>query len=84
MESVLRLLHSTECVGENTVEAGRKKLLSEIKDVTRLLAYNECWFQCESDRDLIEACIFQHEELEARYRYLLNLAKRNGIDCAAF
>jgi hypothetical protein len=84
MESVLRLLHSEECVGENADEANKEKLLSEIKDVSRLLAYNDCWFQCESDRDLIEACIFQHEELEARYRYLLNLAKRNRIDCAAF
>ena len=83
MESVLRLLQRTD----STVEApsiNQEELLSEIRDVSRLLAYNDCWFQFECDSDLIDACIFQRAELRARYRYLLSLAKQNGVSDAAF
>jgi hypothetical protein len=78
MESVLKLLQRTEGAAE-TMKVDPKKLLSEIKDVSRLLAYNECWFQFECDSDLIDACIYQREELQARYRYLLSLAKEAGV-----
>lgn len=83
MESVLKLLQRTECAAQGT-EVDKEKLLSEIKDVSRLLAYNDCWFQQECDGDLIDACVYQREELRARYRYLLNLAKRYGVSCATF
>jgi len=38
------------------------------------------WFNTESDADLIEACVFQLESLEAKYRYLLRLAKDRGLN----
>ncbi len=85
MESVLKLLQRTGCAANVQEEkVNKEKLLSEIKDVSRLLAYNECWFQFESNNDLIDACIFQREELQARYRYLLSEAKKCGVSCAAF
>jgi hypothetical protein len=84
MEIVLKVFHGAECAGEDAAEVSRSGLLSEIKDVSRLLAYNDCWFQSERDSSLIEACIYQRRELEARYRYLMGLAKRNGVSCAAF
>lgn len=83
MESVLKLLQRSEFTAQKT-EVDKDKLLSEIKDVSRLLAYNECWFQLECDSNLIDACIYQREELQARYRYLLSLAKQYGVSCAAF
>ncbi len=83
MESVLKLIQRTDCTAQKT-DVDEQKLLSEIKDVSRLLAYNECWFQLESDEDLIDACIYQREELQARYRYLLNLARQKGVSSAAF
>ncbi|HAH78770.1 MAG TPA: hypothetical protein DEB16_01295 [Ruminococcaceae bacterium] len=83
MESVLKLFLRNDCKVEKT-ETDKQKLLSEIRDVSRRLAYNECWFQQECDRDLIDACIYQREELRARYRYLLSLAKQEGVNCAAF
>ena len=83
MESVLKLLQRTECETKKS-EIDKETVLSEIKDVSRLLAYNECWFQLECDSDLIDACIYQREELQARYRYLMGLAKQYGVSCAAF
>ncbi|HCW79569.1 MAG TPA: hypothetical protein DG942_00515 [Ruminococcaceae bacterium] len=83
MESVLKLLQRTDCAAEKK-EVEKEKLLSEIKHISRMLAYNECWFQTECDSDLIDACIYQREELQARYRYLMGLAKQYGVSCAAF
>lgn len=83
MESVLKLLQrpGAGCETDNTAEEERE-ILREIREVSRLLACNECWFQLERDSDLIEACIFQREELRARYRHLLNRAKQSGVNCA--
>lgn len=81
MESVLKLFQRTDCAAKSAF-VNNQKLINEIKEVSRLLAYNECWFQYESDSDLIDACIFQRAELNSRYRYLLNAAKRNGVNCS--
>ena len=83
MESVLRLFQRTNCAVEKS-DADKQKLLLEIKEISRLLVYNEYWFQLESNTDLIDACIYQREELQARYRYLLSEAKKCGVSCAAF
>lgn len=83
MESVLRLLQHTGCETQKAKEDGRE-IIEEIQDVSRQLAYNECWFQMECDENLIDACIYQREELRARYRYLLDLAKRRGVNSATF
>ncbi|MCI1983030.1 MAG: YaaL family protein [Oscillospiraceae bacterium] len=84
MESVLKLLQRTDCTDEKATEAEKKRLLLEIREVSRMIVYNECWFQQECDSDLIDACIYQREALQARYRYLLNRAKRQGVSCTAF
>ncbi|WBY64875.1 MAG: DUF2508 domain-containing protein [Thermocaproicibacter melissae] len=83
MESVLKLLQRTDCTTKDDT-AEQEKLLSEIKDVSRLLAYNDCWFQFECDSDLIDACIYQREELQARYRYLLSRMKQMNVGGTAF
>ncbi|MBQ3133758.1 MAG: hypothetical protein IJC17_05755 [Clostridia bacterium] len=36
-------------------------------------------FDWESDQDLIEACIYEMEALNARRRYLLGIARRDNI-----
>lgn len=84
MESVLKLLqHTTDCE-EVQDDLDRRQIIDAIRDVSRRLAYNECWFQLESDENLIDACIYQREELKSRYRYLLKLAKQKGVNCASF
>jgi len=54
-------------------------LLDEIRSTVSMINAMHQWFNTESDADLIEACVFQLESLEARYRYLLRLAKDRGI-----
>lgn len=78
MESVLKMIQRTNCAPEKA-NVDRGRILDEIREVSRLLTYNDCWFQYECDADLIDACIFQREELRARYRYLLGAAKRLGV-----
>ena len=54
-------------------------LLTAIRDVCRLLDNAKLRFEMESDSDLIEACIYEMEALRARYRYLLRMARLQGI-----
>jgi len=54
-------------------------LLDEIRSTVAMINAMHQWFNTESDADLIEACVFQLESLEARYRYLLRLAKDRGL-----
>ncbi|MFU0833157.1 MAG: DUF2508 domain-containing protein [Oscillospiraceae bacterium] len=84
MESVLKLLQRTTNCEEVQNERNRQQIIDAIRDISRRLAYNECWFQLESDENLIDACIYQREELKSRYRYLLKLAKQQGVNCASF
>ena len=84
MESVLKLLQHTTVCAEETERLDRQKIIDSIREVSRQLSYNECWFQMESDENLIDACIYQREELKSRYRYLLKLAKQKGVNCSSF
>lgn len=59
-------------------------LLDEIRATVSMLKAGRQWFETESDDDLIEACVFQLESLEARYRYLIRLAKDRGMCRDAF
>ena len=83
MESVLKLLQRTDCavVQEN---GDKQRLLDEIREVGRLIACNDCWFELECDENLIDACIYQREALYSRYRYLLKSAKQQGVNCTPF
>lgn len=59
-------------------------VLNEISDVCKQLKCTDRWFDMESDHDLIEACIYQREELLARYRYLMRVAKNDNINSSPF
>jgi len=83
MESVLKLIQRTDCAAVQK-NAENQRLIDEIKEVGRLIACNDCWFELESDEDLIDACIYQREELNSRYRYLLNSARQQGLSCTPF
>ena len=54
-------------------------LLEEIRSTLAMINAMHQWFNTECDADLIEACVFQLESLEARYRYLLRMAKDRGM-----
>ncbi len=83
MESVLKLIQRTDCAAVQENE-DKQRLLEEIKEVGRLIACNDCWFELECDENLIDACIYQREALYSRYRYLLKSAKQQGVSCTPF
>lgn len=56
---------------------GNNKLKDDLKFVSSQIAYNDMWFEMEDDSDLMEACIYQRESLQAQYRYLLRKAKES-------
>ncbi|HIS68594.1 MAG TPA: DUF2508 family protein [Candidatus Gallacutalibacter stercoravium] len=84
MEGVLQMIWRTEDTKEKTKSVDQKALLQELREVSRQLACVEQWFQMECDGDLIEACIYQREALQARYRYLLSQAKKQEICVSPF
>ena len=56
-------------------------LLEDIRSTALQLNSVREWFNSESDADMIESCVYHLESLEARYRYLLRLAKERGLQC---
>ncbi len=52
-----------------------ERLLEDIREVAKRLEIAKAKFEFESDGDLIEATIYEMESLNARYRYLIKLAK---------
>lgn len=59
-------------------------ILEEIQDICKRLRCTEKWFEMEDDNDLIEACIFQREELLAKYKYLMRIAKNDKMYSSPF
>lgn len=80
MENVLKLVQRIDAVTEKEDE-NKKKLIYDIKEVCRLIACNERWFDFEIDDNLIDACIYERQSLFSRYRYLIKLAKNIGLNC---
>ena len=61
----------------------KNNLIEEIRNTVTELKNTRSWFDSESDADLIEASIYRLESLEAKYRYLLKIAKDSGVSCDA-
>lgn len=57
-------------------------LLSDIRDVERQLHAANLRFQSAQDNDLVEASIYEIKSLDARYRYLIKLAKSKKMKSA--
>jgi len=58
-------------------------LIQDIREVRRQLEAVHACFALETDEDLLDAAIYQREALQARYRYLLRLAKETSAVAAA-
>lgn len=59
-------------------------IVEQMREVCDQIISTQMWFQMEDDQDLIEACIYQMEVLNARYRYLLRKAKSENITVTPF
>ena len=55
------------------------QLIEDMRDVRRQLDAVQSCFAMETNEDLLDAAIYQREALQARYRYLLRLAKETGL-----
>jgi len=62
---------------------GRGQLIEDLREVRRQLEGNHALFALETDEDLLDAAIYQREALQARYRYLLRLARESNIEAEA-
>ena len=62
---------------QTPARAKHDELIRELREVQRQLDNVQSYFSMESDDDLLDAAIYQREALEARYRYLLRLAKES-------
>lgn len=62
--------------------SSRNDLLRQIRETSAQLtaAYNR--FENECDEDLLDSVIFEIQSLKSLYRYLLKMAKAEGLQCA--
>ena len=58
-------------------------ILKEISDIKERIKSATSKFNNESDEDLIEACIYELKANEARYDYLIKIAKDSKMSCNA-
>lgn len=56
-------------------------IIEAIREVCALMDEAQNRFEQETDADLIEAAIYEQQSLRAKYRYLLRLARSQGITC---
>ena len=58
------------------------RLLSDIRDLELQLRAANLSFQSAEDSDLVEASIYEIKSLDAKYRYLIKLAKSKKMKSA--
>lgn len=56
-------------------------MITSIREVCAAINRVESRFAMETDPDLIESCIYELESLRAQYRYLLRVAREQGVTC---
>lgn len=56
-------------------------VISAIRQVCVSIDAAQNRFEQETDPDLIEASVYELQSLRARYRYLLRIARNEGISC---
>lgn len=55
------------------------KILLELEEVKNQLDHAQLLFNSQTNLDLIDACIYQIDSLEAKYNYLIKEARKKGI-----
>ena len=56
-------------------------IIEAIREVCAMMDAAQNRFEQETDADLIESAIYEHQSLRAKYRYLLRLARMQGVTC---
>ena len=83
MEGILQtVLRPIQLIKEKTALAAKDPLIEEIETVKEELKSVQNRFDLLTDFDLTDACIYEMEALEARYRFLLKEAKQRHMQNA--
>lgn len=53
-------------------------IIFQLRETKKKMDCIESWFSLENDENLIESCIYEREALNARYKYLMKLARGNN------
>ena len=78
MMNLIKMIKPKNNTVNHTIKKQNLELIEEIKEVCSEIAKTENWFQMESNIDLIEACIYQRECLNSKYKYLIKKFKLNN------
>ena len=62
-------------------ESENHPLIGAIRNVCGLINQAQNRFEQETDPDLVEAAIYELQSLRAQYRYLLRIAREQGVTC---
>lgn len=76
MPTAVKLIFSRKKV-ENMEEAERRELTEEIERTKKCLHQARLSFNNACDPDLIEACVFEINAMQARYNFLLRKLKES-------
>lgn len=81
MELALKGLEQmlSRTVKEDAAAVRNREIVKELKELRLLLDANESRFNMAVDGDLVEACIFERNALNARINHLLRLAKETAV-----
>ncbi|MFR8011532.1 MAG: DUF2508 family protein [Clostridia bacterium] len=81
MNAVAKLT-STDWLKKNEpVKSKEEHILDDIHTLCINMERAYARFEFEQDADLIESSIYEIKSLKAQYRYLLRMAKENGVTC---
>lgn len=81
MNAVAKLT-STDWIKKNEpVKSREERILDDIHTLCVNMERAYARFEFEQDADLIESSIYEIKSLKAQYRYLLRMAKENGVTC---
>ncbi len=85
MNDMMTMLKDYIAVKQRPQTDKKSKIFAdEIKMISSQIACVDMWFQIEDDADLLEACIYERESLQARYRYLIRKAKETQASMSPF
>ncbi len=75
------LLKKIKLIKEPKKEEDLKKefIIKRLKQISEDIEKINLWFQMENDDNLIDACIYQREVLNAQYNYLINKIRTKKI-----
>ncbi|MDD2362887.1 MAG: DUF2508 family protein [Oscillospiraceae bacterium] len=65
-------------------DESKNEVIAAIREVCLKLQSANTRFEMERDSDLIESSIYEIESLRAQYRYLLRIAREQGIKGGLF